>query len=199
MSNATTPLQLLTISAGTSNPSTTKTLTDQAALKVVETLDKAGHEVTLTAVELAPLAGDIMQSIVGGTVTDALQETISLIAQADGLIIGTPVYKAAPSGLFKSFIDLLSTDLLVAKPVLLTATGGSSRHVMVADDHLRPLFAFMRALIIPTSIYAAPEDWAGAELTERIERAAKELAILMRCGVGAQIAKECWGLPRETN
>ena len=29
------------------------------------------------------------------------------------------------SGLFKSFVDVLDNDLLVAKPVLLAATGGT--------------------------------------------------------------------------
>jgi FMN reductase len=45
---------------------------------------------------------------------------------------------------------------------------------MVVDEHLRPLFAFLRAMPMPTSLYAAPEDWGSSELGRRIDRAATE-------------------------
>ena len=77
------------------------------------------------------------------------------------MIAATPVYKAGISGLFKSFVDLLDNDLLVAKPVLLAATAGSARHALVIDEQMRPLFAYLRALTLPTSVFAAPEDWGG--------------------------------------
>jgi FMN reductase len=63
---------------------------------------------------------------------------------------------------------------------------------MVVDEQLRPLFAFMRALPVPTSLFAAPEDWGGSELGNRIERAATELVLLIRSGVGTTIADNAW-------
>ena len=90
------------------------------------------------------------------------------------------MYKAGISGLFKSFVDVLDNDLLIAKPVVLAATAGSSRHALVVDEQMRPLFAYMRALTLPTSVFAAPEDWGAAELGERVERAATELAVVVR-------------------
>ncbi|WP_239062234.1 NAD(P)H-dependent oxidoreductase [Streptomyces sp. SID13031] len=114
------------------------------------------------------------------------------MAAADAIIASTPVYKAAISGLFKSFIDLIDNDLLVAKPVILAATGGTARHAMVVDDHLRPLFAFLRAIPLPTSLYAAPEDWGSAELGQRIGRAANELTMLLLSGAPSQIADANW-------
>jgi FMN reductase len=102
------------------------------------------------------------------------------------------VYKAGISGLFKSFADLIDNDLLIAKPVILAATGGSARHAMVVDEQLRPLFAFLRAIPTPTSLYAAPEDWGSTDLGKRIARAATELALLLRSGATRDIAKDNW-------
>jgi FMN reductase len=80
----------------------------------------------------------------------------------------------------------------VAKPVLLAATAGTSRHALVIDEQLRPLFGYMRALVIPTSVFAGPEDWAASELGERIDRAATELAVIMGAGIADQIADRPW-------
>jgi hypothetical protein len=66
--------------------------------------------------------------------------------------------------------------------------GGSSLHTLVVDEQLRPLFAYLRALTLPTSVFAAPEDWATTELGGRIERAATELAVIRDAGVGHRIA-----------
>ena len=87
---------------------------------------------------------------------------------------------------------MLDNDLIVAKPVLLAATGGTPRHALVIDDQMRPLFAYMRALTLPTSVYAAPEDWGTTELGTRIERAATELAVMVRAGVEQQVADHAW-------
>jgi FMN reductase len=184
-----TPKRLVIISAGTGNPSSTRQLADRLAQKSIDALDGAA---TVTAIELGPLAADTARAAVAGFPGEALQEPIAKLAVADAIIAATPIYKAGMSGLFKTFVDVLDNDLLVAKPVLLAATGGTARHALVIDDQLRPLFAFMRALTLPTSVYAAPEDWGTSDLGKRIERAATELAVLTRAGVEQQIADGAW-------
>jgi FMN reductase len=57
---------------------------------------------------------------------------------------------------------------------------------------MRPLFAYLRALTLPTSVFAAPEDWATAELGARIQRAATEAAVMLDTGVGHRIADRAW-------
>src|SRR5439155_11232509 len=114
------------------------------------------------------------------------------VAAADALVASTPIYKAAISVLFMSFVDVLDNDLLVAKPVLLAATAGTSRHALVIDEQLRPLFGYMRALVLPTSVFAGPEDWASSELGERIDRAATELAVIVQADVERQITDRAW-------
>jgi FMN reductase len=189
---ANAPVRLVVVSAGVSTPSTTRLLADRTAQKTIDLLREAGIPATVKVIELGPLAVEVAQAIVTGFPGERLQEAIELLARADAVIASTPVYKAGISGLFKSFADVLDDDLLIAKPVILAATAGTARHAMVVDDQLRPLFAFLRAMPVPTSLFAAPDDWGSTSLTERIARAASELVLLVRSGVGPSIADSGW-------
>lgn len=186
------PLTLVVVSAGVSDPSSTRLLADRIARKTVQSLRELGRVSTTRVVELAPMAVEIARTIVTGVPGDRLQAAIRELAGADGLIVSTPVYTAGVSGLFKSFFDVLDSDLIVAKPVLPAATAGSARHALVVEDQVRPMLAYLRALTAPTSIFAAPEDWGATSLGERIDRAATELAALMASGVGETIADRAW-------
>jgi FMN reductase len=183
---------LVVVSAGVSNPSSSRMLADRVAQKTLDLLDESGTPASVAIVELAPLAVDIARATVSGFVSEQLQAAIDRVAAADAIVASTPIYKAGTSGLFKSFVDVLDNDLLVAKPVLLAATAGTSRHALVVDDQMRPLFAFMRALMLPTSVFAASDDWGTTDLGERIDRAATELAALVEADVEARIADRAW-------
>ncbi|MCZ9336511.1 NAD(P)H-dependent oxidoreductase, partial [Streptomyces sp. TRM76130] len=69
-------------------------------------------------------------------------------------------------------------EALSGKPVLIAATGGTARHSLVLDHALRPLFAHLKAVVVPTGVYAASEDWGAEGLDGRIARAGRELAAL---------------------
>ena len=185
-------VRVLALSAGVSDPSSTRLLTERVLSKVAADLSASDVEVQTRMVDLAPLATDIAKALTAGFPSEALREVIGDLATADAVIAATPVYKAGISGLFKAFVDILDNDLLVAKPVLLAGTAGTARHAMVVDDQMRPLFAFMRTLTIPTSVFAAPEDWADSALGRRIARASTELVRMILSGTGPAIAAEGW-------
>jgi FMN reductase len=184
--------RLVVISAGTGNPSSTRQLADRLAQKSLDLLAQAGTPATISVIELGPLAADTARAAVAGFPGASLKPAIERLAAADAIIAATPIYKAGISGLFKTFVDVLDNDLIVAKPVLLAATGGTPRHALVIDDQMRPLFAYLRALTLPTSVYAAPEDWGTSELGKRIERAATELSVMVRAGVEQQVTDQAW-------
>ena len=75
---------------------------------------------------------------------------------------------------------------------MLAATAGTARHALVADDQMRPMFAYLRAMTVPTSVFAAPEDWGDPALQKRIARAAVELVLLMETGFSRKIRDESW-------
>ena len=186
------PVRLVIVSAGVSEPSSTRLLADRTAQKTIDLLRDDDVPASVGVIELGPLAVDIAQAIVSGIPGERLQSAIERLAAADAVIASTPVYKAGISGLFKSFADVLDNDLLIATPVILAATAGSARHAMVVDEQMRPLFAFLRAMPTPTSLFAAPEDWGSSALGDRIERAATELVLLLRSGVGTAMAERAW-------
>ncbi|MDQ0942026.1 FMN reductase [Streptomyces sp. V1I1] len=181
-------LKLVAVSAGLSVPSSTRLLADRLAESVrsrlVEPAD-VDTDVQVQVVELRELAVQIASNLVTGFPAPALGEAIEAVTEADGLIAVTPVFTASYSGLFKSFFDLIEPDALTGKPVLIAATGGTARHSLVLEHALRPLFAYLRALVVPTAVYAASEDWGGTgdaltdTLPTRIDRAGGELAGLM--------------------
>ncbi|MFD4873543.1 FMN reductase [Streptomyces sp. NPDC058420] len=168
-------MKLVVVSAGLSVPSSTRLLADRLA---TATADRVPAEIQV--VELRDLAVEIAHNLTNGFPGKKLAAALTAVTEADGLIAVTPVFSASYSGLFKSFFDVLEKDALVGKPVLIAATGGSARHSLVLDHALRPLFAYLRAIVLPTAVYAASEDWGAEGLPERIDRAAGELATLMQ-------------------
>ncbi|WP_306207874.1 FMN reductase [Actinoplanes sp. RD1] len=169
---------VVVVSAGLSQPSSTRLLADRLAAAVTSRAGALGVGVTIKTVELRDVAHDLMNHMLTGFPPAALKTVLDDVAGADGLIAVTPVFNASYSGLFKSFFDVLDKDALVDKPVLIAATGGTARHSLALEHALRPMFAYLRAVTIPTSVFAASEDWGGDEdsLQGRVERAAGELA-----------------------
>ncbi|ANS67079.1 oxidoreductase [Streptomyces lincolnensis] len=167
-------MKLVVVSAGLSVPSSTRLLADRLAAAV-------GRQtpVDVQIVELRELAVEIAQNLTNGFPGRALAAAIDAVTGADGLIVVTPVFSASYSGLFKSFFDVIDKDALAGTPVLIAASGGTARHSMVLDHALRPLFAHLKAVVVPTGVYAASEDWGAEGLDGRIRRAAGELAGLM--------------------
>jgi len=186
------PFQIVVVSAGTGDPSSTRLLADRTAERAAALAAGHGNTVTVGAIELREISGDISTALVSQLVKPRLQQAITALGEADGIIASTPVYKAGPSGLFTSFFDVLDNDLLIAKPVVLAATAGTARHALVADDQMRPLFAYLRTMTVPTSLFAAPEDWGDPALNQRIDRAARELVLLMESGFARKIKDESW-------
>ncbi|MFC7869039.1 oxidoreductase [Streptomyces sp. S816] len=176
-------MKLVVVSAGLSVPSSTRLLADRLAAAVADRT-----AVDTEVIELRDLAVEIAHQFTSGFPGKALAAAQDAVTGADGLIVVTPVFSASYSGLFKSFFDVLDKDALTGKPVLIAATGGTARHSLVLDHALRPLFSYLRAVVVPTGVYAASEDWGAAGLPERIERAAQELAALLPKAVRREAA-----------
>jgi FMN reductase len=184
--------KLVVVTAGTSDPSATRLLADRAADRVAALAASHQQTVTVSVIDLREIAAEISAALVSQLIAPKLQQAVDVLGEADGIIASTPVYKAGPSGLFTSFFQVLDNDLLIAKPVVLAATAGTARHALVADDQIRPQFAYLRTMTVPTSLFAAPEDWSDPALNKRIDRAAVELVLLMESGFARKIKDESW-------
>lgn len=187
--SGTPPRSLVVVSAGLSQPSSTRLLADRLSAAVDRHLRDAGLEPHVQVIELRDQARDLTNHLLTGFPSPSLQATIDGVLAADGLIAATPIFTASYSGLFKMFFDVLEKDSLAGKPVLIAATGGTARHSLALEHAMRPLFAYLNAAVVPTAVYAASEDWGGGGVTadgslvERIDRAARELATAMAARV----------------
>ena len=175
---------LAVVSGGLSNPSSTRLLADRLTTATVEALRSRGEETTVELVELRGYARALADNLVTGFANETLRTAVDTVTGADALIAVTPIFSASYSGLFKTFFDVLDKEALVGEPVLAGATAGTARHSLALEHAVRPLFAYLRAVTVPTAVFAAPEDWAGAggvdrALAGRIDRAAGELADLV--------------------
>ncbi|MGW5350048.1 FMN reductase [Streptomyces sp. NPDC004031] len=182
--------KLVVITAGLGRPSSTRLLADRLAAatrqQVAETAGTGpGPELDVQVVELRDLANEIAQNMVTGFPGPRLRAAVEAVTSADGLIAVTPVFTGSYSGLFKSFFDVIDKDALTGTPVLIAATGGTARHSLVLEHALRPLFSYLRAVVMPTAVYAATDDWGAAgparpagddPLALRVARAAAELS-----------------------
>jgi FMN reductase len=172
------------VSAGLSTPSSTRLLADRLTAATVDALRARGEDATVEVIELRSHARDLADNLLTGFPNEPLRAAVDTVTGADGLIAVSPIFSASFSGLFKTFFDVLDKDALVGMPVLLGATAGTARHSLALEHAMRPLFAYLRAVTVPTGVFAASEDWAGAggvdrALADRIDRAAGELADLI--------------------
>ncbi|GIG40452.1 CE1759 family FMN reductase [Cellulomonas phragmiteti] len=173
---------IVVVSGGLSQPSSTRLLADRLTEATVQDLTRRGIDTVVEVVELRGLAHDVVDMTLTGYARPDLAAALSALAGADGVIAVSPVYAASYAGLFKSFVDVLDPEALSGTPVLLGATGGTARHSLALEHALRPLFAYLHADVVPTSVFAATDDWADAggeqvkPLPERVRRAAAELA-----------------------
>jgi FMN reductase len=168
--------RIVVVSAGVGVPSATRLLADRLSQAVSGAL--GDHDVELTQVELRPLAHPLADRVLTGFADEALQAALDAVSAADGVVVVTPVYAASYSGLFKQFFDVVDPGSLEGTPVLLAATAGTARHSLVVEHARRPLFSYLRAVPVPTGVFAATDDFGrDADLSGRIARAAAELAL----------------------
>lgn len=176
-----TEKKIVVLSAGLSNPSSTRLLADRLADATVSRLAESGVEASVRVIELRDHALDVTKNLLTGFPSAELREALDALSAADGIVAVTPIFSTSYSGLFKSFIDILDREAMVGTPVLLGATGGTTRHSLAIDYAIRPLFTYLHAAPVSTGVFAASSDWGDgadtvADLPSRIARAAGELA-----------------------
>lgn len=173
--------RIAVLSAGLSNPSSTRMLADRLAAATSAQLAERGIQVDVDVFELRDYAHDITNNLLTGFAPPALESMVNAVVSADAIIAVTPIFSTSYSGLFKSFIDVLDPDALTGKPVLIGANAGTARHSLAIDYAIRPLFTYLHAEPVSTGVFAASSDWGAsadnvAPLGERVDRGARELA-----------------------
>jgi FMN reductase len=150
----TLPLRVVAVSGGLQRPSKSAALAEHL-------LDLIAEEIPCEQclIEVGPLAPQLAGAVWRSQLPDIVERKLEAVEQADVLVVATPVFRGAYTGLFKHFFDFIDQDALIDKPVLLAATGGSERHALMIDHQLRPLFSFFQARTLPLGVYATDKDF----------------------------------------
>ena len=147
-------LEVLGIAGSVRQPSRTAILVGAVVDAIASRFDTTGE-----VVELGDRGTSFFDALSRDTIRGRALEIVEAIEDADVLVVGTPVYRASYTGLFKHVFDLVHHEALVGKTVVLTATGGSPLHGLVMEHQLRPLFGFFRAHTVPSAVYATEADF----------------------------------------
>ncbi|GGZ38335.1 FMN reductase (NADPH) [Streptomyces inusitatus] len=148
---------------------------DSRTARLLRHLDRRltaqGHEVIPLDVRTVPA-----EALLGADFRHpAIVRATELFDRAEGVVIGTPIYKAAYSGVLKSLLDLLPQYALAGKTVLPLATGGTQAHVLAIDYALRPVLSSMGAGHIVPGWFTLDKDIAvGDDGTVTVARGAAE-------------------------
>ncbi len=168
----TTAIKVVVVSGSLRVPSRTHSVLET----LVQRLQARRPNLQVHWVRVAALSASLAGSLARDSASAELQPHLQAIEQADLLLVGSPVYRASYTGLFKHLFDLVDHRSLKGVPVALAATGGSERHALMIDHQLRPLFAFFQAHTLPYGLYASVEAFDDRHRLidptqfERIER-----------------------------
>ncbi len=183
------PATIAVVSAGVREPSSTRLLADRLGAATVASLAARGVTAQVDVIDVRLLAQDLTTMLLTGVTSPGLSRALRTVTHADGLVAVSPIYSGSYSGLFKTFFDVVEKDALADLPVLLGATAGTARHSLAIEHALRPLFAYLGAVVTPTGVFAATDDFghsAGvrpdddvAPLADRVAQAGAELARLV--------------------
>lgn len=195
--------EIVTVATGLSEDSATLRLARRLASAAAEAVEtgSAGPEVVLTEINLRTLARELAGMAVSGLAAPALEEAFAAVQRADALITVAPVYNGQPIGLHTLFFQLIDDAALSGTPVLIGTTGGTARHSLAAETSLRPLLSYLKGILVPTSVFAATDDWGadtsgmgtGSPLAARITAAGAELAAFMGTRLAARTGEQSPG------
>lgn len=147
-------MKIVGISGNISAPSRTRSLVEN----IVNNAAQKAHT-KYTLIDIAQFAPELGSTVTYDNFPKVLSDAYQAIAEADLIVIGTPVYKASYTGLLKHFFDLLDPKKLTGKVAILAATGGTDQHALVLEYQLRPLASFFGVTTAPTAIYARDNEF----------------------------------------
>lgn len=109
---------------------------------------------------------------------DDTKNVIEKILDADFFVIGTPVYQASITGALKNLFDHLPTTVFETKVVGFVSTAGSNHHSLVAENQLRPILSFFKALVASMNVFVSNESFNRENeiINEDVDRRLSELA-----------------------
>jgi len=159
------------------------------------------HTAVATAAETAAVRPDVRASVLNladhrvsfadgrplDRFTDDTATVVARVAEADVVLLASPVYRATFTGALKNLLDLVPVEGLRDKPVGIVAMGATTHHYLGVDWQLRAVLAWFGAVVAPTSVYLESAHFQEGRLADDgARRALVELVntlLALRTGV----------------
>jgi FMN reductase len=122
---------------------------------VTQKLNQRGLTTSLITVRDFP-AQDLVEARYD---SDSFTVAKKAIEAAAGIVVATPVYKAAYSGVLKAFLDILPQYAFRGKTLLPIATGGSPGHLLAIDYAIKPLLSALAATDVLQGVYTVDAQY----------------------------------------
>jgi FMN reductase len=137
----------------------------RALTEALARVDPAAAEVQL--IDLAEVRVASADGTPPAQLTDDTPAVVTALADADAVLLATPIYRGSLTGVLKNLLDLTPISALRDTPVAIVAMGASDHHTLGAERHLRDVLAFFGALVLPTAVYLTSRDFADGVPSER--------------------------------
>jgi FMN reductase len=141
----------------------------KTAAAVSRVLENITQKYPFIEVELINLADYQIEFSDGRDYRDYQDDTKNLIEKimlADAYIIGTPTYQASIPGVLKNVFDLLPIDSFRDKVIGIVATAGSEKHYLMAEQQLKPILNYMKAIVVPKYVFMEEKDYLNGEIID---------------------------------
>lgn len=174
-------MKLVGVSGSLVGSKTVKTV--QEVLSAVKSFDST------IQTELIDLKEYDVEFVKGFPLSSYNQDTITVvntILSADLLVIGSPIYQSSISGALKNVLDHLPMDALKSKVAGIVTTGGTDKHYLVADYHLKPILTFLKGIVPVGNVFVQNNDFdkdneiSAEEVKNRIRTMAEEMIFLQK-------------------
>lgn len=140
--------------------------------------------------ELIDLRDYEVEFSVGAPLADYNEDTwnvVKKILAADFIVFGTPIYQASISGVLKNLLDFFPENAFKHKVTGIIATGGSEKHFLVPENHLKPILSYLKGLVPSTTVFVhndffdiETDEIIDRRIAKRIENLAEEMVFLQQ-------------------
>lgn len=158
---------------------------------------KAVYEVLLAAqvfdpsiqIELIDLKDYDVEFVRGIPLSDYNEDTrkvVNTIISADFLVVGSPIYQASIPGVLKNLFDHLPVDSLKSKVAGMVVTGGTDKHFLVMEYHLKPILTYLKGMVPVENVFIQNESYdenneiKDEDIKTRIKNLAEEMTFLQK-------------------
>ncbi|MEQ6376946.1 NADPH-dependent FMN reductase [Bacillaceae bacterium S4-13-58] len=152
--------------------------------EVIKRSEKLGADIEVELIDMKDYKVEIIDGRPSDQYNDDTKTIIKKIVDADFFVVGAPIYQASIPGVLKNLFDHLPMSVFESKVVAMVTNGGTERHALVAENQLKPILSFFKAIVCPTSVFVTSgafndkNEIVDENVSERLDRLAEELVFL---------------------